>query len=199
MHWYSWGGCEAQSSESKMPNRRSQLRSGLQLQPSICQSYSQCTTLQNSKWESFDIPTMRCNGQDNVTNIIMDLKKKKPFSIILQQKFRRLRKLTIECILVCASFQVPMPLKTIQSIYHKLFHSNIIIYPYLLFWWWWWTSTILVEFNLLYMSNLVQSTIQSVWSDFRFGSHSGKALKFSHSRIRSCCKVFAATGAKAPT
>ena len=145
------------------------------------------------------IPTMRCNGQDNVTNIIMDLKKKKPFSIILQQQFRRLRKLTIECILVCASFQVPMPLKTIQSIYHKLFHSNIIIYPYLLFWWWWWTSTILVEFNLLYMSNLVQSTIQSVWSDFRFGSHSGKALKFSHSRICSCCKVFAAIGAKAPT
>ena len=79
MHWYSWGGCEAQTSESKMPNRRSQLRSGLQLQPSICQSYSQCTTLQNSKWESFDIPTMRCNGQDNVTNIIMDLKKKKTF------------------------------------------------------------------------------------------------------------------------
>ena len=147
------------------------------------------------------------------------------------RSFEDLRKLTIECILVCtsfkvtilvcASFKVTMSLKNIVLSIHipqafPLKHYSIggkgskrisitqvkfhhhgdwwgeeeesvidlgiliplwfhvlareIFYAYLLFWWWWWTSTILIEFNLLYMSNLVllcnqQSKVCEVISD----------------------------------
>ena len=82
----------------------------------------------------FQIPNGRaliyqpwCNGQDNVTNIIMDSKNLSLSSS--NRSFEGLRKLTIECILVFTSFKVTMSLKKLfcQSIYHKLFHWNIIV------------------------------------------------------------------------
>ena len=39
--------------------------------------------------------------------------------------------------------------------------------------------------------NIGQSLILSVWSDFRCGSHSGKAVKLQQSSISRCCKVLA--------